>query len=250
LVEKIDQNDFYDAAPLEPHLVYQGEVLVDVPILYMSKISRWLLVRTGKGGSVMEALQNGQTPGTVKVWDSNKTDILWNEHQEGDYALGQLSKAPVLVLSQTCDIQTKQSIQVAPILPAPDDGSYVGRLERHEIFSAFPIAPHPPEIENFRFADFEQIQSVHKSYIKRLKPEHHFRLSPANVRLLQRSITRYYGRPNSFDAESDRVPRSGTYLCTSCFYMKGVVSEAILEEKSPFPPCAKCHGGQWVLRGT
>src|SRR5258708_32525550 len=115
----------------------------------MDKMSRWLLVRTGSGRPVLEALQNGQTPGTVKVLDSNRSQILWNEAGEGDFALGRLLKIPVLVLSQNCDIQQKDSIQVAPIFKAPDDGSYLGKLSRGEIFSAFHVPPHPPDITAF-----------------------------------------------------------------------------------------------------
>ena len=33
-------DDFYDVAPLEPHLIYQGEILADVPILSIAKANR------------------------------------------------------------------------------------------------------------------------------------------------------------------------------------------------------------------
>jgi hypothetical protein len=247
LVEDQQTESFYDAAPLEPHLLYQGEIIIDQPVLYPIKASRWLMVRTYKGGSVLEAIQNGQTPTGLKVWDSNKVDLLWDEHKLGDFALGQLQKVPALVLSQTCDIGTKDSIQIAPIFPAPQDDSYVGKLLRLDIFSAFPIPPHPPEIETNSFADLEQIQSVPKSYLKRIKPEHHFRLRPENILNLQRHITRFFGRPNSFDAGADKVPREGKYLCIRCVYSNGIISSIELKEKADFPRCSKCGGPQWIF---
>jgi hypothetical protein len=243
------ENSFYDAAPLEPHLVYQGEILTDVPIFNMPLASRWLLVRTGKGGPVMEALNSGQTPGLVKVWDSNKTEQLWNEAGVGDYALGYLRKVPVLVLSQTCDIAQKTFIQIAPVFTAEGDPKHIERLAAREIWSAFPLIAHAPQIAQLSFADLEQIQAIHKSYIKRIKPEQHFRISPANVRELQYFITRYFGRPNSYDADQDKAPREGHYLCVSCFYMHGDVVDTELKEGQDFPHC-ECGGRLWVVRGA
>jgi len=118
------QDDFYDATPLEPQLLYQGEILVDVPILNMPKPSRWLLLRTARTGRrVNEALENGAVPGTVRVLDSNQSREQWYGDGLGDFAMAQLDKKPVLVLSQTCDIQNKDFIQIAPILPSRQSGS-------------------------------------------------------------------------------------------------------------------------------
>jgi hypothetical protein len=249
LVSESSRDKHYDAAPLEPHLLYQGEIVTDLPLLHMPKISRWLLVRTGKGDPVMDALQNGQTPGIVKVLDSNKTAITWDNEQTGDYGLGYLLKTPVLVLNQTCDVQQKDWLQVAPVFPAKGDAAYLQRLERGEIFDSFPLSAHPPEIMVASFADLEQIQAVHKSYIKRVRNNQHFRLAPEKVRRLQSFLTRYFGRPNSFDVDHDSVPRTGTYLCISCFYMDGEISSIDALEDAHFPRCEKCGAGQWILRG-
>lgn len=100
-------NDFYDAAPLEPHLLYQGEILVDVPVLNMPKETRWLLLRTRSGKMVDEALQGGSLGGTVKVLDSNQSKEQWYNNTDGDFVMARLSKRAALVLSQTCDVQTK-----------------------------------------------------------------------------------------------------------------------------------------------
>lgn len=240
----LKDEEFYDAAPLEPHLLYQGEILTETPIFYMSKETRWLLVRTGSGASIEAALKNGNLGGTVKVLDSNQSKVQWQQN-EGDYAIGKLSKKPVVVLSQTCDTQNKKSIQVAPIFPVPNE-KYTDRLKAGDIFDAFYIKAHPPEIETDCYADFGLIQSVHKSYIKGIKPEHHFRLCASKTLDLQRSITRFFGRPNSFDAGTDKAPRNGTYMCIRCFYWDGVVSEISRSQGEDFPGCEKCTGEQWV----
>lgn len=242
------ENDFYDAAPLEPHSIYQGEVLIEVPLLLVQKEKRWLLLRTNSGRTIHEALKDGGIGGTVKVLDSNQTEERWRNAIDGDSVVGYLTKRPVLVLSQTCDCENKDFIQVAPIYPAdPED---VEKLKAgKDVYSAFYLEAHPPHIPTDSFADLERMQAIHKSYIKRLAPVQHFRLRDEHVRNLQSHITRYFGRPNSYDSRADVVPRTGTYLCIDCFYFDGEATAVVLEEGKPFRECEKCQGFKWVRKG-
>ncbi len=151
-------NDFYDATPLEPHLLYQGEILVDVPLLSIPKPPRWLLLRTASGRRVHEALEHGAKPGTVRVLDSNMSGEQWYADGLGDYAMALLDKRPVLVLSQTCDIHTKDFIQVAPIFPVSEEGAEASpedleSLKNGDIINTFWLKPHPTEIRSDSFAD-------------------------------------------------------------------------------------------------
>jgi hypothetical protein len=82
-----------------------------------------------------------------------------------------------------------------------------------------------------------------------IQPANHFRLSPESTRLLQRAITRYFGRPNSFDAYSDTGPVAGTFLCVRCFYRDARVTPIELAQGTSFPTCTSCGGTQWVLKG-
>lgn len=240
---------FYDAAPLEPHLLYQGEILIDLPLVLMPEPKRWQLLRTKSGARLDDALQYGNLGGLAKVLDSNLSKIEWNAEHEGDFVMAVLSKLPVLVLSQNCDVENKDFIQAAPIYPATDHG-YFERIKIGGAYSVFPLDPHVPEIATESFADFERIQAVHKSFLKRAATGVHFRLAPHNVRALQRAITRYFGRPNSFDVGSDLVPRDGVYLCVRCFYMRGVVSEQPRKEGEQFEECGSCTGTGFILRGS
>jgi CO/xanthine dehydrogenase FAD-binding subunit len=114
--------------------------------------------------------------GIWKYWIRNKSEIAWNAADpEGDYVVGALAKRAVLVLSQTCDVENKDFIQVAPIYPSKEEG-YIGKLARDEIISAFHLPKHPPDWNVEGYADFEQIQAIHKSY--RTRPPRHFRLMP------------------------------------------------------------------------
>lgn len=243
---EIEKNEFWDAAPLEPLLLYQGEVLVDMPFLSMAKETRWLWVETRSKRPVDVALKQGGLGGQVYVHDSNTTKIKWDESPEGIFAIGRVSKRPMLVLSQNCDIQTKDFIQAAPIFPLPDDQDYVERVKRGELYSVFPLEKHPPELAQDSYAEFELIQAVHKSYIKRPDPAKHFRLAPAQILKLQQAITRYFGRPNSFDVGTDKAPRPGNYMCTNCFYWEATISILTLEKDADFSPCEKCGGTQWL----
>jgi len=244
-----DQPFYDDAAHSEPHSIYQGEILVDVPLFVMpfkTLGSRWLMLRTRSNQPVHDALTGGKTPRTLEVLDSNKSDIAWEAATHvGDYVIGALAKRPALVLSQNCDIENKQFIQVAPIYPS-DDENYIGKLIRGEIISAFRMPRHPPEWTTESYADFEHVQAVHKSYRKRIPG--HFRLSPPNILKLQQALTRYFGRPNSFDAGKDPAPISAKYLCTQCFYRDGLATSVKLSRGDSFAACTVCGGVGWVVQ--
>jgi len=244
-----DLEDFYDSSPLEQNQLYQGEILANVPILTTPKpTSGWTLLRTRSGRRVDEALEHGNLGGLVNVLNSNQSREQWYADGRGDFAMALLDKRPVLVLSQTCDVQNKDFIQVAPIHPA-DSEEQLERLKADRIYSAFWLKPHTPQIPQDSYADLERLQAVHKTYLRRIQPEHHFRLSPARTRLLQRTITRYFGRPNSFDAHSDTAPVAGTFLCVQCFYRHARVTQIELAQGTAFPTCTNCRGTQWVVKG-
>ncbi len=162
--------------------------------------------------------------------------------------MARLSKRPVLILSQTCDVQTKEFIQIAPIFSADGTSDNLTRLRQGQIISAFWLKANSPHFTE-GYADLELIQAVHKSYVKRLLPSQHFRLTHSRTLELQRFITRYFGRPNSFDADSDLAPRDGTYLCVACFYLDSKVTAVTLTEGHNFEHCGACGGRGWVLKG-
>jgi hypothetical protein len=245
--------EFYDAAPLEPHLIYQGEILLNIPLFVVpfgELGNRWLFLRH-KGIPVHQAIKKGLNPNHVHVeaLDSNKSDPWEDGTPIGDSVMGYLSKHPVLVLSQTCDVDTKKFIQVAPIYPTQDN-NYVGKLMRDDVISAFWIRNHPPEWDAEMYADFEQIQAVHKSYRKQKLASgmSHFRLGQMRTLQLQRSITRYFGRPSGFDSNKDLAPRTATYLCLTCFHAHATVTKLDLEQNTPFVACELCGGTSWTIQ--
>lgn len=245
----IPLEELYDSDPLEPNQLYQGEILSGLPILSMPKPSRWQLLRTKSGRRVEEALKQGNIGGLVRVLDSNQSREEWQADNRGDYAMALLDRRPALVLNQTCDIQHNEFLQVAPLYSADAGEAHLDRLRRGEIFSAFWMPRNAPEIANESYADLELIQAIHKTYIKRIRPDQHFRLSSTRTRELQRALTRYFGRPNSFDSRYDLVPKAGVYLCVRCFYMDARVTAMALSEGANFPTCQVCSGTGWVLRG-
>jgi hypothetical protein len=101
----------------------------------MPKPSPWQLLRTYRTGRrIHEALQHGSLGGTVKVLDANLSVEQWYADGLGDYAMAVLDKRPAVVLSQTCDLQSKDFVQVAPIFPAETEGTYLARLQNWEMF--------------------------------------------------------------------------------------------------------------------
>jgi hypothetical protein len=240
--------EFYDSTPLEPEQLYQGEILANVPILSMPKPSRWLLLRTKSGRRVDEALNYGIRGGTVNVLDANHSAEAWYSDGLGDFVMAVLDKRPALVLSQTCDLQTKDFFQVAPIFPALGTADDLTRLRAGDLYSAVWLDVHAPELPTESYADLELIQAVHKTYVRRIRQDQHFRLSPERTRLLQQSVTRFFGRPNSYDSRSDTAPSSGTYLCVACFYFHGRSTPVSVDFGSQFPACSTCGGTQWVIQ--
>ena len=109
---------FYDAAPLEPHLLYQGEILVDVPILNMPKPTLWLLLRTVKSGRrVHEAIENGSIQGTIRVLDSKTSLAQWYADGNGDYAMGLLDKNPCWFYPRPATARTRTSSRSLRFFP-------------------------------------------------------------------------------------------------------------------------------------
>jgi hypothetical protein len=242
--------DFYDSSPLERDQLYQGEILVNVPILTIPKpAAGWNLLRTRSGRRVDEALEHGNLGGLVNVLNSHQSREQWYTDGRGDFAMALLDKSPVLVLSHTCDIQTKDYIQIAPIYPANSGAEDLERLKAGRKFSAFWLKQYPPEIPVDSYADLELIQAVHETYLRRIRNDQHFRLKTERIRSLQKSVTRYFGRPNSYDAQSDSAPTTGIYLCVWCFYIDAVITKIELTEGSPLTFCTTCGNSQWVIKG-
>lgn len=240
---------FYATDPLESDLLYQGEILVDVPILRMPLPSRWLLLRTQSGKPVDAALNYGAgaKENRVRVLDSNQSALEWSNGNQGDFVMGVLHKAPVLVVSQNCDLATKDYAHVAPIFPVdPDDDFKLSSLLGGAIMDAFSLNPHPPHWDSYAFADLGLLQAVHKSYFKRVLADKHFRLSASTVLQLQRHLSRFFGRPNAFDIKTDVVPRDGVYMCIRCFYFGAKVTSMDLKAGARFQLCPDCESGQWV----
>ena len=213
--------------------------------------SRWLVLRTVSGKRIDEALNYGAAAkeNRVRVLDSNQTSLEWQESKAGDFVMAVLNKCPTLVLSQNCDIANRDFIQVAPVVSVdPADGALVERLKNHAVIDSFYLEPHPPQWESDAYADFELIQSVHKSFVKGISADNHFRLTDGKVLLLQQYLTRFFGRPNSFDVNADIVPREGIYMCAQCFYRDGVATSITFRKDGYFVVCQLCGGTKWVPR--
>jgi hypothetical protein len=188
------------------------------------------------------ALEHGNIGGQVRVLDSNQSKEQWQTNNQGDFAIAMLDKSPALVLSQTCDIQNNDFLQIAPVFSAEAEERDLEKLRIGEIFSTFWLKKHPPELLDESYADLELIRAVHKSYIKMILPTQHFRLRSDRTRELLRTVTRYFSRPYSFDSRSDLAPRTGTYMCVRCFYMEARLTAVHLGEGSQFPVCDSCNG--------
>lgn len=241
-------DDFYDPSPIEPGKVYQGEVVAEVPVVFLpATLDRWLLLSTDKF-PIDEVVAGKHTPPFLRVLDANKTDDAWRRDGGTVWVVACASKQRLLVLSHTCDIAvpTKRHIQVAPIYPV----SILTDAKKKSLFAGdfkyrFCLPRYGAQIPEDSFAELSMMASVPKAYFRADRPP--LRLTQAKTVDLQNVIAGFLARPFGFAPNKDSVPKTGEYLCALCFYKQASITRLSLTEGIKFPDCPHCSDrALWV----
>lgn len=238
----IESADWYDANP-DPSDFYQGDILEGVPLVFMPPAGsgKWVLLRPSYPVTLEQAL-SGNTPKSFRPYVAGTAPDEWAIADE--LVLARATKRMIMVITQTCDLERRSFVQVAPIYAAHTlTDKKQASLEKNEVNYLF-FLPQSEPLREKCFAELSQISSVHNSYLREAKLIK--RLSNEGRAHLQKHLASFHGRPFGFSTE-DKVPQSGDYLCLRCFLTAAIVEQRTLVAATPFGDCAKCGAkALWV----
>jgi hypothetical protein len=155
--------------------------------------------------------------------------------------------APAMILSQSCDLDFRKHVQIAPVRPSTkiQNQETLENLRQGEIgyYYFLPATDNFPE----SFADFTHITSIDASYL---------RIDQVKVRLSTRGnadfmnfLSDYFAKPFGWNRR-DAVAEAGNYCCAHCFFTAATISKQAIQpgansptapavEKTPFG--SKCR---------
>ncbi len=231
---------------LEPGSLYQGDVVASVPVVFMppSGDGQWTLLRPSPPHTLEQVLA-GQTPRVLKPHPEGSRADAWQLGQ--DLVLAKGIRKSVMIVTQSCDIVSRNWIQVAPVFPATSitDAAKRASLAVNRIGYMFFLPTETTHLAEDSFAELSMITCVHKSYLRRVEPI--LRLSSTARALLQKHLANLHGRPFSFNLRDD-VPESGEYLCHRCFLIRGRIAREPHEQGQKFRACPVCgDDALWIL---
>jgi hypothetical protein len=222
----IDAAGWYDT-DLDPTSFFQGDIIEGVPVVVVPPAGsgKWVLLRPGLPVTREQALA-GNTPKVFRPFVAGTALDEWVTPDE--LVLAKATKRAIIVITQTCDLERRNYVQVAPVYPARTlSASKQASLEKNEINYLFFLPMAEAAVPEKCFADLSQITSVHKSYM--IQANLKKRLSNEGRARLQMHLSTFHGRPFGFSAE-DVVQQDGEHLCLRCF-----LTSAIVERKSMIP---------------
>jgi hypothetical protein len=234
----VDPAQYYDLAP-DTSSPYQGDVVADLPVLVPPGGSYYLL-RPSAPVTVARALR-GQVP---KYFAPRKEDDLsdaWSEGQE--FVLVNAQKRLGLIVTQTCDLDNRSVVQVAPVTEPSFSGAKLESLRRNEVGYLWYLPASAPALPSEQLADLSQISWVPKAWLKKAPLVR--RLSATATLDLQRKLAQLHGRPFVFN-ERDRVPQLAEYTCFTCFIQHGVSVRSPFTPENLFPACSQCGEARWM----
>jgi DNA-directed RNA polymerase subunit RPC12/RpoP len=227
--------------------LYQGDVVGNVPVVFMPPAGDgpWTILRPSPPQTVEQVLA-GQTPRVLKPHAESARPDAWQLGQ--DLVLAKGIRKSVMIVTQSCDLVSRNWIQVAPVFPGLTiaDPAKRASLAINEIGYMFVLPADPPRMTEDSYAELSMITSVHKSYLRRIEPT--LRLTSTTRALLQKHLANLHGRPFSFNLR-DTVPQTGEYLCHRCFLNIGEIAQRQHEQGQPFGECPRCGvDALWMLR--
>jgi len=239
----IDAADWYDSDP-DPNGFFQGDILERVPVVFMPPAGsgKWVLLRPSFPVTLEQALA-GNTPKGFRPFVAGTAPEEWKTPDE--LVLAKATRRVVMVITQTCDLERRNSVQVAPVYPARSlSESKQASLEKNEVNYLFYLPMSGHDLTEKSFADLSQITSVHNSYMREAKLAK--RLSNEGRARLQMHLAKFHGRPFGFSKE-DKVSQGGDYLCLHCFLTAAVVERRTLTADVAFGDCNRCGpSALWV----
>jgi hypothetical protein len=238
----IDAASWYIPRPGDPSL-YQGDVVAGVPVVLMPPASGrpWAILKPSPPTTRDQALA-GNLPKNFYPRPKEPDPEVWSNHEELVLAKG--IKTRIIILTQSCDIDRRHYLQVAPIYDAAGMTELkLASLRTQDIFYMFYLPADGADFPE-SYADLTQIGSVHKSYFKGAVPMK--KLSATATTALQAHLADYFGRPFGFNTR-DLVPEAGSYACVNCFHTSLTIQTLPQVAGIPFKACAGCgEDAMWL----
>ena len=232
----IDAATWYDSTP-DASQRYQGDILTGVPVVLMPAKGDgpWILLRPSGSVTIERALE-GDLPSNFRPHPEASVPTPWPDDQNLVLARGKKSR--ILVVTQSCDLDHRRWIQVAPVSPASAlHASKQASLRTNQINYMFYLPAAPPDLPEECFADLSQITAVHTSYLRDATLVR--RMTNLAMLELQKKLASLYGRPFGFNAQ-DIVPQSADYLCFRCFIRTATIQRVTAQAGANFPSCSGC----------
>ena len=198
--------DWYDNSPDVSQLL-QGDVLDGVPVVFGPPVTkRWIILRPTPQGTPIEQAESG-LPKTFRADVAEKFSSAWQKTEE--LVLARASVSRIMIVSQSCDVEWRKHVQVAPVEQiAVMQADTLEHLRDNDVGYWFylPAWNGLPE----SYADLSRTTAVHASYFRADALTHRL-TSLARVEL-QKSLADLYGRPFGFNTR-DAVPQTAEYGC-------------------------------------
>jgi len=238
-----DASIWYDSHP-DAGARYQGDVLNGIPVVLMPPHGdgSWIALRPSPPITVPEA-KAGRTPKSFRPHADGSQSNPWAGGNELVLALA--TKAKVMLVTQTCDLDHRNAYQVAPIFDVSKlDEMKLESLRAGGIKYMLHLPSDPPRLPEESYVDLSQITTVHKSYFRAAQLIE--RLTPRAIFELQSYLAKLHGRPFGFDVR-DTVPQSAEYLCINCFLARAAIQNVVHVEGARFSPCPSCDASaKWI----
>lgn len=233
----------YLQPPYESRL-YQGDVIEGIPILVVpANVTRWTLLRAPQdSGLTKQDVLRGKRPRIFLPRAETDVADAWSDATEA--VVAKATKTPVMIVTQTCDLDHRKYVQVVPIRPASQLSSAKQEsLRKEEIEYQYYLPAKPGVLADDCYADLQYIVPVHQSYFADAKVL--CRLTNAERSRVQRALSHFHSSPFGF-VPGDSTERAGVYGCLSCFLSGAHVVQTL--GVGVFPECAGCGGlALWLL---
>lgn len=166
---------------LDPETLYQGDILDNFPFIILQ--NPIFLKSTGKS-----------------IYEIDSSSDKWFQNSEEILAVtAKLSR--VIILSQTCDIQEREQVIIAPIHPITvmkDTGIFtdgkLGLIRKRKVGYWFYLPEYTGLLEE-SVVDFQTIYYLHRSIVQGFKKNRVVGLSDWGRHHLGWALGSYFGRP-------------------------------------------------------
>jgi hypothetical protein len=226
--------DRYDPTP-DLNCFCQGDLVNGVPVVFMPPSGeRWVVLRPGKSVTLEQA-KRGAIPSVFKPSVEHENPDAWEGSEE--LVVAKATKTLIALLTQTCDIDHRKHLQVAPVYSAEGlDERKLSSLHVDEIKHWFYLPDDPPHIRE-SYVDIAKVVSIHRSYLSQA----HFvkRHSNSGLVALQVKLAQYFGRPFGFNMR-DTVPTTAEYMCLKCIYDFAEIRRVRFDASVTFGRCPRC----------